>query len=111
MFGLDAEDATRREDCVVDLRQSKIGGLLARWLLPLLRVGPVALYDGKLSVDQAWEIEQVRELVGSQNVAELSPRFPVRFSLVIRPNADLSKREEVRSRPPTCPARTGADDR
>jgi hypothetical protein len=73
----------RRAAVVVDLRRSKLGSLLARLLLPLLRLGRVALHDGKLSVDQAWRIDEVRELLGPRAIAELEPRFPVRFSLVL----------------------------
>ncbi len=73
----------KRATVVVDLRRSKMGSFLARLFLPLLRLGPVALYDGRLSVDQSWTIDEVRELVGPRAIAELQPRFPVRFSLVL----------------------------
>jgi SAM-dependent methyltransferase len=73
---------------VVDLRRSKIGSLLVRLLLPMLRLSPVAIYDGKISVDQAWNLDDVRTLVGPRPFSELTTRFPVRFSLVVDSNPD-----------------------
>ena len=86
----------RESAVVVDLRQSRVGRLLARLMLPILNLGPVARYDGKVSVDQAWRIADVRQLVGPGNIAELSARFPVRFSLVLNRDADLARPVESR---------------
>lgn len=77
----------RRGAVVVDLRQAFAARLLVRILLPLLRVGPVARYDGKLSADQAWSLGKVAELAGDYPVLELRRRFPFRFSLVLEPVA------------------------
>jgi ubiquinone/menaquinone biosynthesis C-methylase UbiE len=74
---------SRRGAVVIDLRQSRVGRLVARLMLLLLRVGPVARYDGKLSMDQAWHIREVQGLTSNQSVDELRPRFPFRFSLVL----------------------------
>jgi ubiquinone/menaquinone biosynthesis C-methylase UbiE len=72
-----------RAAMVVDLRQSWTARRLARILLPLLGAGRVALYDGKLSTDQAWHLDQVREMTGRAGTIELRKRFPFRFSLVM----------------------------
>ncbi len=81
---------------VVDLRRSKLGSLLVRLLLPVLGLGPVAIYDGKISVDRAWKLDDVRQLVGQRPVSELTTRFPVRFSLVLD-SSDIAQGEEHRS--------------
>lgn len=75
---------SRRASVVVDLRRSKLGRALASLLLPLMGLGSVALYDGKLSVEQAWDLKEVRGLVDETRIDELKVRFPVRFSLVLR---------------------------
>ena len=75
---------SRRASVVVDLRRSWFGRALANLLLPLMGLGSVALYDGKLSVEQAWDLEEIRPLVDESRIDELRPRFPVRFSLVLR---------------------------
>jgi len=69
---------------VVDLRRSRLTGLLLRLLFPLLRVGPVARHDGYVSAEQAWTIREVEELVDERLVVELRRRFPFRFSLILR---------------------------
>jgi len=69
---------------VVDLRRALCARILIRFLLPLLRVGPVASYDGKLSTDQAWCLKDVEQITASMPVEELRRRFPFRFSLVLR---------------------------
>lgn len=68
---------------VVDLRESRIAGLLIRPLLWLLRAGYVARYDGRVSVAEAWRLDEVRQLVSDQPMAVLRRRFPFRFSLVL----------------------------
>lgn len=75
----------RRGAVIVDLRQAPLARLLVRILLPLLRVGPVARYDGRLSADQAWALGEVAELAGDYPILELRRRFPFRFSLVLEP--------------------------
>jgi len=72
-----------RATVVVDLRRSRIGCWLANILLPLLGLGPVAVYDGKLSMRQAWSLDEVRDLLDPDLIVELRRRFPVRFSLVV----------------------------
>ena len=83
-----------RAAMVVDLRQSWTARRLARILLPLLGAGRVALYDGKLSADQAWHLDQVREMTGRAGTIELRKRFPFRFSLVMEPTAQSSETDE-----------------
>jgi ubiquinone/menaquinone biosynthesis C-methylase UbiE len=73
----------RRAAVVVDLRQSRAARLIARILLPLLGAGRVALHDGWLSADQAWNLEQVREIADEVGTTDLRRRFPFRFSLVM----------------------------
>jgi len=73
-----------RGTVVVDLRRALCARGLIRLLFPLLRVGPVATYDGKLSTDQAWCLEEVRQITSDMPVEELRRRFPFRFSLVLR---------------------------
>ena len=82
---------------VVDLRQSRTARLLARLLLPLLGAGRVALFDGKLSADQAWRLDHVRELTGSSGTRELRKRFPFRFSLVLGPASRPARSAEIES--------------
>jgi ubiquinone/menaquinone biosynthesis C-methylase UbiE len=73
----------RQGAVVVDLRRSWLGRWLTRLLLRLLPMGPVARYDGRLSVEQAWDLEAVRSLVTADELVELAPRWPFRFSLVL----------------------------
>lgn len=80
----------RRAAVVVDLRQAVCARGLIRLLLPLLRIGPVASHDGKLSTDQAWCIEDVSSLTELMPVEELKRRFPFRFSLVVRATGDTA---------------------
>lgn len=76
----------RRGVVVVDLRRALWARGLIRVLFPLLRVGPVASYDGKLSTDQAWCLEEVRQITANMPVEELRRRFPFRFTMVLRTN-------------------------
>ena len=73
-----------RGAAIIDLRQALCARGLIRLLLPLLRIGRVASYDGKLSTDQAWCLGDVRQITASMPVEELRRRFPFRFSLVLR---------------------------
>jgi len=74
----------RRAAVISDLRQSILARLLARLLLPLLGTGRVALHDGKLSADQAWEMHRVEALTAAAESSELRKRFPFRFGLVMQ---------------------------
>ena len=74
----------RQGAVVVDLRRAFCARSFFRLLLPLLRIGPVASYDGKLSTDQAWCFEDVAKLTDQMPVTELRRRFPFRFSLVLQ---------------------------
>ena len=47
---------------IVDLRRSRLAPLLFRPLAALLRMGPVATYDGLVSLDQAWTAAEVERL-------------------------------------------------
>ena len=86
--------ACRRAALIVDLRQSVMARLLARFLLPLLGAGRVAFHDGKLSADQAWPMKRVEELIFTQEPSELRRRFPFRFSLVLGPaSPDIASEE------------------
>lgn len=69
---------------VVDLHRSVVASLIVRILLPLFGVGRVACYDGKLSIDQAWKLDEVARLAEGFDVIELRRRFPFRFSLILR---------------------------
>jgi len=75
---------SRRGAVVVDLRRALCARGLIRLLLPLFRIGEVASSDGKLSTDQAWCLEDVRQIVVDLPVQELRRRFPFRFSLVLQ---------------------------
>lgn len=79
---------------VVDLRRSRLAALLFRPLAALLRMGPVAVYDGRVSLAQAWTKAEVERLAATLPVIELRRRFPFRFSLVIRPAPRAAAREE-----------------
>lgn len=78
---------SRRGAIVVDLRRSALATALSRALLGLLRLGPVARHDGRLSLAQAWSLAEVRRLLAPEAV-ELERRWPFRFSLVLPPAAD-----------------------
>jgi ubiquinone/menaquinone biosynthesis C-methylase UbiE len=84
----------RRAALVVDLRQSGAARLMARILLPLLGAGWVALHDGWLSADQAWHLEDVREMADEVETTDLRKRFPFRFSLVMEPAEPNSTPQE-----------------
>ena len=68
---------------VVDLRRSRLARLLFRPLAALLGMGPVARYDGLVSLAQAWTEAEVERLTAGLPVVELRRRFPFRFSLVV----------------------------
>lgn len=72
---------------VIDLRRSRLAALLFRPLAALLRMGPVARYDGLVSLAQAWSKEEIARLANGLPVVELERRFPFRFSLVLEPAA------------------------
>lgn len=74
----------RRAVVVIDLRRAVGARGLIRLLFPLLRIGPVASYDGELSTAQAWRLGGVRQISADLQVEELRRRFPFRFSLVLR---------------------------
>ncbi len=74
----------RRGAVVVDLRSSRTSSLLVGLLLRVLRVDYVARYDGRVSVEEAWGLQEVREFAGEQQTVELRRRFPFRFSLVLK---------------------------
>ena len=69
---------------VIDLRRSR----LARWLLvylalPLFGASEVTRHDGRVSMERAWSIEEVRRVAAGLRVVELRRRFLFRFSLVV----------------------------
>ena len=70
---------------VVDLCRSRLARTLFRPLAVLLGMGPVALYDGLVSLEQAWSLAEVGRLAADLPVVELERRFPFRFSLVLEP--------------------------
>ncbi len=72
---------------VSDLRGSRLGTLLGGLVLRLLRLGPIASYDGKLSLRQAWSLHRVRSAAGLNAIVDLRRRWPFRWSLVLRPGA------------------------
>ncbi len=75
----------RRAAVVVDLRRSAVARAAARLVLGALRLGPVARHDGRLSVEQAWSLAEVRHLLDGEEVEEVARRWPFRFSLVLAP--------------------------
>ena len=77
---------SRRGALIIDLRRAFCARVLMRLLFPLLRVGPVARYDGRLSTDQAWCMKDLKALTHGLPVLELRRRFPFRFSLVLENN-------------------------
>ena len=68
---------------VVDLRRSRLAAFLFRPLAAALGMGPVATYDGLVSLAQAWTPAEVARLVEGLPVVEIERRFPFRLSLVI----------------------------
>jgi ubiquinone/menaquinone biosynthesis C-methylase UbiE len=106
----------RRGAVVADLRRSWIGRWLTRLVLRLLPMGRVARHDGRVSVEQAWSLEEVRALAGDGELVELQRRWPFRFSLVLRPHArgEASGDDAVGAglapaREGTSPSPTGTD--
>ena len=96
----------RRAAVVVDLRRALCARIFVRVLLPLLRVGHVARYDGKLSTDQAWCLAEIRQLTTDLPVTELRRRFPFRFSLVLE-HAPASSAQGNDATTVSGPDRTG----
>lgn len=78
---------------VVDLCRSRLARLLFRPLAAALGLGPVARYDGLVSLAQAWTLAEVGQLAADLPVVELERRFPFRFSLVLAPAPRASARE------------------
>lgn len=74
-----------RAAVVSDIRRSTLGGILGRVVLGLLRLGPVAAYDGRVSLDQSWTEREVRRTVPAQAIVELRRRWPFRWTLELRP--------------------------
>lgn len=72
---------------IVDLCRSWLAPRLFRPLAALLGLGPVARYDGLVSLEQAWTAAEVERLAADLRVAELRRRFPFRLSLVLDPAA------------------------
>lgn len=71
---------------VVDLRASRWGRWVGRWLIALTGAGPITRHDGRLSLASAWRMEDVRRLAEGAGfeVVELRRRFPFRFALLLR---------------------------
>ena len=74
---------SQRGSLIVDLRRALAARVLIRLILPLLRIGPIASHDGRLSTDQAWRIKDLETLIRDLPVLELRRRFPFRFSLFL----------------------------
>jgi SAM-dependent methyltransferase len=70
---------------VADIRRSALGGMLGRLVLGLLRLGPVASHDGRVSLDQGWTEREVQGTVPANAIVELRRRWPFRWSLELRP--------------------------
>jgi len=74
-----------RAAIVVDIRRSRIGGLLGRLVLTLLRVGAVASYDGRVSLDQGWSMNEVQGATPAGAIRSLARRWPFRWALEMAP--------------------------
>lgn len=70
-----------RAAVIVDIRRSCLGSLLGRGALKLLRLGPVASYDGPVSLDQGWTTAEIRVAVPETATFQLHRRWPFRWSL------------------------------
>jgi SAM-dependent methyltransferase len=68
---------------VVDLRRSRLARCLLNLAFPLLRAGPITRHDGRVSLQRASTLAEVRQAVAGLPVFELRRRFPFRFSLVM----------------------------
>lgn len=68
---------------VVDLRRSGFARVVSRLVLGLLRLGPVARHDGRVSADQAWSLEEVRRFAAGASGARVERRWPLRFALIL----------------------------
>jgi ubiquinone/menaquinone biosynthesis C-methylase UbiE len=85
----------RRGVVAVDLRRSGVArrtwGLLSR----LLRLGRIAAHDGRVSIERAWSIAELRDLTRVFPVLEARRRFPVRLSLAIDARPATGARERA----------------
>jgi SAM-dependent methyltransferase len=76
---------SRRGAVVVDLRCSRLGGALGRLVMALLRLGPVARYDGRLSLAQSWTLGDVRRAAPAAATRSLRRCWPFRWALELAP--------------------------
>jgi SAM-dependent methyltransferase len=76
---------SRRAALVVDLRRSWLGTVLGRLVIALLGLGPVARYDGRLSLAQSWSLADVRRAAPATAVRSLRRRWPFRWALELAP--------------------------
>jgi SAM-dependent methyltransferase len=70
-----------RAAVIVDIRRSRLGSLFGRAVLKLLRLGPVAGYDGPVSLDQGWTTAELRACLPQTTTYLLHRRWPFRWSL------------------------------
>jgi len=87
-----------RAAVVVDIRRSRLGGALGRLVLRVLRMGPVTTYDGRLSLDQGWTLDEVRAAAPARAIVALRRRWPFRWALVLAPAG--GPRDEARTDAP-----------
>ncbi len=75
----------RRAAVVVDIRRSRLGSVLGRLVLALLRMGPVTAHDGRVSLDQSWTLDEVRASAPAGAIVALRRRWPFRWVLELTP--------------------------
>jgi SAM-dependent methyltransferase len=69
---------------VVDLARGWLARAAVRPLLRLLRLSPLAFEDGVTSVERAYTLGEVEQVVAGMAVGRLAPSFPARWLLVLR---------------------------
>lgn len=85
----------RRAAVVVDIRRSPLGGVLGRLVLTLLRMGPITAHDGRVSLDQAWTLDDVRAAAPADAIVALRRRWPFRWALQLAPRDNAADAEHT----------------
>lgn len=79
-------DATTQAFIVEDLRRTVLGYCLAWSCGRLLTRSPIVHYDGVVSVEGAFSIDEMQEILASANIhnTDICKRWPERFVLIYR---------------------------
>ncbi len=86
-----------RAAIVVDIRRSRLGGVLGRLVLTALRMGPITAHDGRLSLDQGWTLDEVRASAPPDAIVTLRRRWPFRWALQLAPRRKAAEDSDLRA--------------